>query len=224
MSSSIFQNQINEINSSLDELNKIVENDTKDKEELLEQQNHIKNIVEKERQKLEKTELQYQESADTQKREIMLKKNSSLRMQQYNSFTIVVVITIAILVILSLIVKYLPIFPEALITILRIIVIVTGSIWGFNILSEIENRDPLNYNKLNLEKPNIDSPESIQKKRKIAEQEGDLLGTISVSGCSGEDCCDIGTKWDSEKMLCVPIEESFDNIMPNQPSNYFAKL
>ena len=149
MSSSIFQNQINEINSSLDELNKIVENDTKDKEELLEQQNHIKNIVEKERQNLEKTELQYQESADTQKREIMLKKNSSLRMQQYNSFTIVVVITIAILVILSLIVKYLPIFPEALITILRIIVIVTGSIWGFNILSEIENRDPLNYNKLN---------------------------------------------------------------------------
>ena len=66
--------------------------------------------------------------------------------------------------------------------------------------------------------------EANQKKRKIAEQEGDLLGTISVSGCSGEDCCDIGTKWDSEKMLCVPIEESFDNIMPNQPSNYFAKL
>ena len=76
----------------------------------------------------------------------------------------------------------------------------------------------------NLEKPNIDTPETIEKKRKVAEKEGDLLASIGQLTCSGEDCCDEGTAWDSEKMLCVPIEENFDNIRPNEPNNKFAKL
>ena len=145
-------------------------------------------------------------------------------MQQYNSFTFVVVVTILSLLLLSLLEKYFSIFPVVFLIVLRIIIIAYGFIVGYNILNEIDKRDPLNYNKLNLEKPNIDTPETIEKKRKVAEKEGDLLASIGQLTCSGEDCCDEGTAWDSEKMLCVPIEENFDNIRPNEPNNKFAKL
>ena len=224
MTDVVLQNQITEINSSLSELNRIIDSDTNDKNELLKQQNKIKAIVQKEKQNLEKTERKYQSGADTQKREIDLAKNSSLRMQQYNSFTFVVVVTILSLLLLSLLEKYFSIFPVVFLIVLRIIIIAYGFIVGYNILNEIDKRDPLNYNKLNLEKPNIDTPETIEKKRKVAEKEGDLLASIGQLTCSGEDCCDEGTAWDSEKMLCVPIEESFDNIRPNEPNNKFAKL
>jgi hypothetical protein len=220
----VLQNQITEINSSLNELHSIIDADTNDKNELLKQQNKIKAIVKKEKQNLENTERRYQENSDTQKRQIALTKNSSLRMQQYNYFTFIVVFAILSLLLLSLLEKHFPIFPSVFLIILRIIVIAVGFIWGYNVLSEIDKRDPLNYNKLNLEKPKIDSPETIEKKRKVAEKEGDLLGSVGQLTCSGEDCCDVGTKWDSEKMLCVPIEESFDNIRPNEPNNNFAKL
>lgn len=224
MTDVVLQNQITEINSSLSELNRIIDSDTNDKNELLKQQNKIKAIVQKEKQNLEKTERKYQSGADTQKREIDLAKNSSLRMQQYNSFTFVVVVTILSLLLLSLLEKYFSIFPVVFLIVLRIIIIAYGFIVGYNILNEIDKRDPLNYNKLNLEKPNIDTPETIEKKRKVAEKEGDLLASIGQLTCSGEDCCDEGTAWDSEKMLCVPIEENFDNIRPNEPNNKFAKL
>lgn len=224
MTDVVLQNQITEINSSLSELNRIIDSDTNDKNELLKQQNKIKAIVQKEKQNLEKTERKYQSGADTQKREIDLAKNSSLRMQQYNSFTFVVVVTILSLLLLSLLEKYFSIFPVVFLIVLRIIIIAYGFIVGYNILNEIDKRDPLNYNKLNLEKPNIDTPETIEKKRKVAEKEGDLLASIGQLTCSGEDCCDEGTVWDSEKMLCVPIEENFDNIRPNEPNNKFAKL
>lgn len=220
----VLQNQITEINSSLNELHSIIDADTNDKDELLKQQNKIKAIVKKEKQNLENTERRYQENSDTQKREIALTKNSSLRMQQYNYFTFVVVLTILVLLLLSLLEKHFPIFPSVFLIILRIIVIAVGFIWGYNVLSEIDKRDPLNYNKLNLEKPIVDTPETIEKKRKVAEKEGDLLASVAQLTCSGEDCCDVGTKWDNEKMLCVPIEESFDNIRPNEPNNNFAKL
>ena len=220
----VLENQITEINSSLNELHSIIDADTNDKEELLKQQNKIKTIVEKEKQNLENTQRRYEENSDTQKREISLTKNSSLRMQQYNYFTFVVVLTILSLLLLSLLEKHFPTFSPFFLIILRIIIIAVGFIWGYNVLIELDKRDPLNYNKLNLEKPNIDSPETIEKKRKVAEKEGDLLASVGQLICSGEDCCDAGTKWDSEKMLCVPIEESFDNIRPNEPNNNFTKL
>ena len=55
----VLENQITEINSSLNELHSIIDADTNDKEELLKQQNKIKTIVEKEKQNLENTQRRY---------------------------------------------------------------------------------------------------------------------------------------------------------------------
>lgn len=215
---------IESLKKSIEDMKQIVNRDTQNNEELIAQQNEVKIIMEKEQTRLAKLEQEYYDNSTTQKREVLMKKNSSQRMKQYNYFMIVIVFAISLLVFLTLIQKQLTFLPDTLFLILRIIILAVTIIWGYTILLEIENRDPLNYDKLHLEKPNVDSPEEVAKKQKEAEKQGDLLASVAGMKCTGESCCDVGTKWDSDKMMCVPATESFDTIKPNEPNDNFLKL
>ena len=218
------QQHIESLKKSIDDMKKIVEKDTEDNQDLLAQQQEVKTLMEKEQLKLKNLEQEYLDNSTTQKREVLLKKNSSQRLKQYNYFFFILVSAVALLVTLSIIQKHLPFIPETIVLILRIVILAVTIIWSYTILVEIENRDSLNYNKLHLEKPIVDSPVEVEKKRKEAEEKGDLLASVAGMKCTGESCCDVGTKWDSDKMLCIPETESFDTIKPNEPNDRFSKI
>jgi hypothetical protein len=225
MSVEFITNDMQGITQQVDNLNQTVESDKTKNEKLLEQQNKVKDIIEKEKTDIESKINKYDSYTDTGIRDALLKKNGSQRWKEYNKMFFILIFAVAVLIGLELVEQHFPFVPEWILTILRILTIAFGIIWLFAINDRINSRDVLNYDKLNLAKPNVDTPEEIEKKRKAAEKEGDLLGSINVEKCKGPHNCGDGTMWDSEKMLCVPVtNENFDNISPNQPNILHKKL
>jgi len=205
-------------------LNQLIQSDNQKNIDLLRQQDSVKEILEVETDNLQKKYDSYEEISKTREREAFLKKNSSSRLKQYNYFVMVIVFTIALLLVLSHVDKF-EIISEGYTTFLRVLIIALSLLWCYSILRQLQARDPLNYDKLYLEKPRVDSDEEVERKRKLAEQKGDLMGSVNNLICSGDSCCDPNTTvWDSEKMLCVPKTDGFCNIRPNEPIPNFSKL
>ena len=201
----------------------LIEQDTNKNEELAEQQDVVNAILETEQENINKKQQQYENNSITQQRETILQQNTSDRTKQYNYIMFIIIFGVAGLIILLLIERHFPIFPDSLLTILSIGIIGGGIGWVYIIFTRIQKRDPLNYQKLNLSAPTVDSPAEIAKKIKEATDSGNLLSTVSSLKCSGNACCGINTKWDDDKMLCVP-SESFSNIKPNEPTDNFTSI
>lgn len=213
------------VSQQINHLNATINDDRSKNQILLEQQNEVKEILDKEKDNIQKKIDHYNKITETGIRDAVLKKNGSQRLKQYNKIFFILTFTVAILIILYLIEKNFPFVPESILTIARIAVIAISIIICSNLNDEINSRDPIDYDKLNLEKPNVDTPEELEKKRKQAAKDGDLLGSIDMSKCKGPQNCGEGTKWDNEKMLCVPVlEESFENIIANEPQENYKKL
>tara|TARA_B110000967_G_C18845345_1_gene541659 strand:- start:1033 stop:1725 length:693 start_codon:yes stop_codon:yes gene_type:complete len=218
--------QLNNNNeNNVNELAQTVQQDHQKNLDLIRQQDKVKEILEVEQDNLQRKYASYEEISKTQEREAFLKKNSSSRLKQYNYLAMVIVFTIALLLVLSQVDKF-EIISEGYTTLLRVIIVALSLLWSYSILRQLQTRDPLNYDKLYLEKPRVDSDEEVERKRKLAEQNGDLLGSVNNLICSGDSCCDPNTTvWDSEKMLCVPkTADGFTNIRPNEPIPNFSKL
>lgn len=221
---------------NLDTLNYIVEKDTRANKVLLDEQKKIETIVKNETEKYERLEDEYKSEIMTRYREALLKKNNALITQKYNSIVIIITVAISLLILLSIFQKYFPDFSQTILILLRIAIISIAIIWGFIVYTEITSRDRMDYDKLYLERPKTSS--SLEKKREEAAKKGDLLDSVAGLLCTGEDCCSAGTKWDEDKMLCVPItkegegegedneatSEEFSLIKANEPTDNYAKL
>lgn len=208
----------------LNRLNQLIQSDNQKNIDLLRQQDTVKEILEVETDNLQRKYDSYEQISKTREREAFLKKNSSSRLKQYNYFIMVIVFTIALLLVLSHVDKF-DIVSEGYTTFLRVLIIALSLLWCYSILRQLQMRDPLDYDKLYLEKPRVDSDEEVERKRKLAEQKGELLDSVNNLICSGGSCCDPDTTvWDSEKMLCVPKTDGFTNIRPNEPIPNFSKL
>ncbi len=226
MSVEFITNDISGVTQQITQLNNVISDEESNNTNLIDQQNRVKDIIEKEEANLQQKIDKYNSISETGKRDALLKKNGSQRYKQYNKIFFVLTFTVAALIGLELVEKHFPIVPESILTILRIAIISFAIIACFTLNEEINSRDVLNYDKLDLEKPKVDTPEEIEKKRKKAEKEGDLLGSIdSTKVCKGPHNCGDGTQWDSEKMLCVPVlNENFENISPHLPMENYKKL
>jgi len=217
--------QLNNNNeNNINELAQTVQQDHQKNLDLIRQQDKVKEILDVEQDNLQRKYASYEEISKTQEREAFLKNNSSSRLKQYNYLAMVIVFTIALLLVLSQVDKF-EIISEGYTTFLRVLIVALSLLWCYSILRQLQTRDPLNYDKLYLEKPRVDSDEEVERKRKLAEQKGDLMGSVNNLICSGDSCCDPNTTvWDSEKMLCVPKTDGFSNIRPNEPIPNFSKL
>tara|TARA_B100000282_G_C31721003_1_gene486010 strand:+ start:496 stop:1176 length:681 start_codon:yes stop_codon:yes gene_type:complete len=213
--------KLTELNNSLDILNQAIQNDQSKSAELVEQQTELIGLAQEHSQTLLSDVNKLEAEKETKQREAQLKENSGNRLTYYNYMILVLIAGFVAYIGIYFIEKTFPSIPESIFIILKIIIVSTAIIFCLKIYMTIQSRDPLNFNKLNLVKPGVDSPEEVEKKRLQAEKEGDLIGAISEK-CRGKDCCGENTVWDEQKMLCVPVvEETYQNIRPNEPSNNY---
>ena len=77
----------------------------------------------------------------------------------------------------------------------------------------MHERSHLNYNELDLDKPQIDTPEEVQQKQEAAAKSGDLLGSIDIGGCIGAACCDSSNNivWNKTSRKCT-YQAPFGNM------------
>lgn len=221
-----YSSNLEELNRSLELLNQTIANDTSNNKDLIEQQKKLQELIEHEKEITVKHVNNLEKEKKTEQRRAMLNKNAGDRLRHYNYIVIYLVIGIAIYIIIYYIEKTFPIFPTWLINILKIAVVSIVGIYCIRTLITINSRDPLNFDKLNLVKPNVYTKEEAQRAQEQAENEGDLTSSSSLQAsnlCSGNACCGTDTVWDEEKMLCVPVNnvDTFSNIRPNEPADNY---
>jgi hypothetical protein len=222
-SSEFIEKSLENADAQTQQIMDLIKEDTQKNRELSDQQNDVNTILDTEQENIDKKQQLYEKNSITQQRETILQQNSTDRMKEYNTIMYIIIASVSGLIGLSLIDKHIPIFPEWIFTILRILISGIGLIWCYIIFARIQKRDPLNFQKIQLDAPHADTPEVIAKKIKVAEDAGNLLSTVSSMICSGDNCCGANTKWDDEKMLCVP-DEPFSNIKPNEPNDNYSSF
>ena len=218
--------QLEELNRSLELLNEAIENDTTKNQDLLDQQKTLKELIEHEKKITLNHMNKLEKEQKTAQRDALLKKNTGDRLKHFNLILIYLILGLVGYIIVYLIEKNFPVIPLFIINLLKITVISVALIFCIRTYITIRSRDPLNFDRLNLVKPNVYTQEEAKKAQEQAENEGDLTTSSSLQSanvCSGNACCGTDTVWDEEKMVCVPVNniDTFSNIRPNEPANNY---
>ena len=171
----------------------------------LTQQSAVTTLLNTEKDRIENNIQSVKDGLYTKKRMVELNESNRLRTEQYNKILFVVVITILIIFGIIAGSNYVPGLPDI---IPQILVAMVGSFAMIDIFlkyMEINKRSKLDYTKLKLDPPAERSTDSTRAK---AQEAGDLIGSLGIVGCSGPECCDAGTVWNTDLMKCgssVPL-------------------
>ena len=201
--------------------------------EVLHNQEEVKVIVDEENVKLENGIASIRDEATTKRRLAVINDSRRKRMNGYNLMLLIIVITLVLFWALTYLSSYL---PEFIIVLLMVIIGVLAVIWCYNIYLEISNRSKLNYDELLLKSPKQLTPQQREREEEKARQSGNLLGSVNLMSCYGSDCCDTGTVWDTDKLMCISTtdagtptidsfttlapQRSYGNVSANTPNEY----
>jgi len=170
---------------------------------LLLQQNAINNILTTETDRLDSKKASIDNAITGQKRLMQLNDTYRKRYSAYIKVVLIIVLALVIIIALIFINKIFPFIPEAVYTLLYIIILSGSIIYASIILLDIQSRDKFEYDKRT--RPPPVSPEEIKKNAEAAAKAGNLLASINASsGCKSEGCCMVGTKWSAADNKCIP--------------------
>jgi hypothetical protein len=197
--------KINDVQKQLQNLYSSFSTAKTSTDSILDHQNEMLDIVNKENNRLALKKQSVDTALDGKKRAIKLNESNRLRYEQYTKIIIVIIITLALFIGISITSKFLPFLPQFIFDILSIFVITIGLFTSYFIFLNMQMRSNMNFDELDLPGPKILSEEEIQKGKAQEAKYGNLLGSIDLVGCMGSDCCDVGTLWDTGNSVCRPI-------------------
>lgn len=203
-----------------------IKNADDENNKLLLKQKEVKEIIKNEKERIQHNIDITENNLTTKKRLIEFNESNRLRTEQYNNILYIFVITLFIILVIIIGGRQIEFLPDI---IPQILVIIIGSISAvkiFQMYYNINKRSHLDYNKLSLDKPAIDSPEQIKRNKEKAAKSGDLLGSISTGGCIGAECCDEGTIWNESSRKCTEaftterLKYNHNIVPPNSPNEF----
>lgn len=203
-----------------------IKNADDENNKLLLKQKEVKEIIKNEKERIQHNIDITENNLTTKKRLIEFNESNRLRTEQYNNILYIFVITLFIILVIIIGSRQIEFLPDI---ITQILVIIIGSISAvkiFQMYYNINKRSHLDYNKLSLDKPAIDSPEQIKRNKEKAAKSGDLLGSISTGGCIGAECCDEGTIWNESSRKCTEaftterLKYNHNIVPPNSPNEF----
>ena len=183
---------IQDLNNNLNNLNDTLNNSEVSSGTLLLKQGTINNILNTENQRLQDKKQNIDSARIGQQR--LLQINDSYRKRQAAYIKVIIVIVVALLLILVLqfLSTNLTFIPEVIYYLLFIILISGTIIYVILLVYNINNRDPLNFDQLNLGRPKIGPT--------LVPICTDVLGKTE---CVGSSCCQTGTIWDTNTYSCI---------------------
>jgi hypothetical protein len=186
-----------------------------------EYQAKMNNIVDAEKERLLLKKQQVDGELESKKRGIMMNESYRQRFQQYTNIVIAIVITLAIIISLILIGSTFSFIPTLVTNILIMIVLFSGMFYVYFIYKDINARDKLNYNEINLDGPTVLTPEQIKKLSEKNKKSGNLFDSLNLGTCIGQNCCSEGLKWDDENDYCIvdPAGNKTDSSSTTTPSS-----
>uniref|UniRef100_A0A6C0D5A3 Uncharacterized protein n=1 Tax=viral metagenome TaxID=1070528 RepID=A0A6C0D5A3_9ZZZZ len=191
------QDMLNNIYNNYDQSNKY-------SAQVLTNQKQMSDIVNTELKRLQEKKQSIDSALTSRERVAELNDSYRLRFIEYTKMVATFVFAIFLFIGFRMAGKYLPIIPSIVIDILYVFLFCGTVIILYKQFSDIQSRDVLYFDRLNLNGPNMKSAAQIAKDQKAAGLSGNLLGSINLGACVGETCCSDGTYWDTNNSVCAP--------------------
>ena len=195
---------VNSLQKQMDDLNAGFKQANVSTNQVLTQQKDMIDIVDTEKKRLELKKQSIDGALVSRDRAVIMNDSYRQRYVLYTKMMVIFVFGLAIFIAIILLGQYFPIIPSFVVTLVCAIDIIIVLFACYFIYLEVIQRNPLNFNELNLDGPTILSPDQIKASQANAQKSGDLLGSLNLGQCVGVACCSDGTVWDASNSYCVP--------------------
>jgi len=190
---------VNSLQNQMDKLSTSFAKANTSGEAVLDQQQEMIGIVNTEQERLLQKQ-QLIDDAQMQMERIALLNNSyRLRYTQYTKMIIVAVIGLCIHIVLRIVTGTFTQMPTAATLLLHVANIVICGIIIIYIYADIQSRDQINFNQLNLPPPVLDPSAGSVNDASL----NDASGSSSAWFCYEQGCCGQNTVWDSSAGMCT---------------------
>ena len=168
----------------------------------LTKQSQVNELLEAEINRLNTKESQIKDAQEGQKRVLMLNESYRMRQAEYTKLIIASVFVFAIVILIKYLRASFTILPDAVYTLIHIILFSALIIYAMVIYINVSSREKTNFNRLDIPTPDVvkSAEDKRNEKRKKA---GYLMGVSDSDLCKGAACCNDITKWSEETGKCV---------------------
>ena len=205
--------KVTNIQTGLDQLNADFTKANATSSQVLDNQQKMMDIVDTEKSRLLQKKQNIDNALDGRRRAALLNESYRQRYFQYLKMIIVFVITLVIYVILVLLSRTFTFIPSVVFDLIYVLLFAAGFFTIYFMYIDVANRDKMYFDQIDLDGPSILSPDQISKDAKNSANSGNLLGTINLSSCIGNNCCSTGTVWDASNSVCVISSSLLENAV-----------
>lgn len=186
----------------LPELQTAIRNKDESVSAVLTKQKQVNNILQSELDRLATKKDQLDEAQKGQMRVLMMNESYRKRQAEYTKLIIAVVFVFALVIVMRYVREIFNILPDALYTLIHILLFAGLIIYSFIIYINVSSREKINFDRLDIPGPKTESTADYDKRNSDAIKSGDLLGVSDSNLCKGAACCSENQTFEDNK--CTP--------------------
>jgi len=134
----------------------------------------------------------------------MMNESYRKRQAEYTKLIIAVVVVFALVIVMRYMRVFFNVLPDVVYTLLHILLFTGVIIYSMITLVNVSSREKINFDRLDLPGPKIESTADFDARNAAAKLAGDLLGVSNSALCKGADCCTAdATEWDKKTGKCI---------------------
>jgi hypothetical protein len=173
---------------------------------VLTKQKQVNNILTSEINRLKVKKEQIDNARQGQMRVLMMNESYRKRQSEYMKLIIAVVVVFALVIVMRYTRVFFNVLPEAVYTLLHILLFASVIIYSMITYVNVSSREKINFDRLDIPGPKIESTADFNARNAAAKLAGDLLGVSDSDLCKGAACCTAGaTEWNLIDQKCVKI-------------------
>jgi hypothetical protein len=202
----VVSSNLRRLSTNLDGINTQFGNASASSASILTNQQSTLDIVNTELNRLTQKKTAVDTALQGQQRMVQLNDSYREKTNYYIKMMIIAIIFIIAYIFINIIREQFPSIPEFAFDIFYVVlfIMILVSFYYTIYLDNVMNRDNLNFNELNYISPN--DIKSQQNNQKLMDS-GNLLNSINLYGCIGNNCCDPDTSvWDQGNSVCKGIQ------------------
>jgi len=175
---------------------------------VLTKQKQVNNILDSELDRLAVKKDQLANAQKGQMRVLMMNESYRKRQAEYTKLIIAVVVVFALVIVMRYMRVFFNVLPDVVYTLLHILLFTGVIIYSMITLVNVSSREKINFDRLDLPGPKIESTADFDARNAAAKLAGDLLGVSDSALCKGAACCNPTgtvdkTKWDETTGKCI---------------------
>jgi len=169
---------------------------------VLTKQKQVNNILQSEIDRLTVKKVQIDNAQQGQMRVLMMNESYRKRQAEYTKLIIAVVFVFALVIVMRYMRVFFNVLPDIVYTLLHILLFASVIIYSMITYVNVNSREKINFDRLDLPAPKIESTTDFDERNTAAKLAGDLLGVSNSNLCKGAACCSDTQEFTDNK--CIP--------------------